>query len=242
MEKISNSVLSVQGVTKIFGKNRAAVNNVSFEIKAGEVYGLIGQNGAGKTTIIRVITGLAKPTSGRVFICGHDIEKDFQKAIINVGGIIENPELYSYMSGMDNLKYFASLYGKVNKNEIDSIVALLGMENRINDKVKTYSGVYGTIVEIVQTDDGKVVTIETGNDKHKSYVSYDIRAVYAINEPEKPAETKTETKVEEKPVEPVEQKEEEKTEVVSEVVETKTEEETAPVEEKKTKKSKAKKQ
>lgn len=105
------------------------------------------------------------------------------------------------------------------------------------DKVKTYSGVYGTIVEIVQTDDGKVVTIETGNDKHKSYVSYDIRAVYAINEPEKPVETK----VEEKPVEPVEQKEE-KTEVVSEVVETKTEEETAPVEEKKTKKSKAKKQ
>lgn len=96
------------------------------------------------------------------------------------------------------------------------------------DKVKTYSGVYGTIIEIVQTDDGKVVTIETGNDKHKSYVSYDIRAVYAINEPEKP-------------VEPVEQKEE-KTEVVSEVVETKTEEETAPVEEKKTKKSKAKKQ
>ena len=109
------------------------------------------------------------------------------------------------------------------------------------DKVKTYSGVYGTIIEIVQTDDGKVVTIETGNDKHKSYVSYDIRAVYAINEPEKPAETKVETKVEEKPVEPVEQKEE-KTEVVSEVVETKTEEEAAPVEEKKTKKSKAKKQ
>ena len=105
------------------------------------------------------------------------------------------------------------------------------------DKVKTYSGVYGTIIEIVQTDDGKVVTIETGNDKHRSYVSYDIRAVYAINEPEKPVETK----VEEKPVEPVEQKEE-KTEVVSEVVETKTEEETAPVEEKKTKKSKAKKQ
>ena len=105
------------------------------------------------------------------------------------------------------------------------------------DKVKTYSGVYGTIIEIVQTDDGKVVTIETGNDKHKSYVSYDIRAVYALNEPEKPVETKAE----EKPVEPVEQKEE-KTEVVSEVVETKTEEETAPVEEKKTKKSKAKKQ
>ena len=139
MENKSNCVLSVQGVTKIFGKSRAAANNVSFNIYAGEIYGLIGQNGAGKTTIIRVITGLAKATSGKVYICGYDIEKDFQKAIANVGGIIENPELYSYMSGMDNLKYFASLYGKVDKNEIDKIVSMLGMENRINDKVKTYS-------------------------------------------------------------------------------------------------------
>ncbi|MGN1208034.1 MAG: ABC transporter ATP-binding protein [Christensenellales bacterium] len=139
MENKSNYVLSVQGVTKIFGKDRAAVNNVSFNIARGEIYGLIGQNGAGKTTIIRVITGLAKATSGKVFVCGYDIEKDFQKAVANIGGIIENPELYSYMSGMDNLKYYASLYGKVDKNKIDKIVAMLGMENRINDKVKTYS-------------------------------------------------------------------------------------------------------
>lgn len=131
-------VLSVKGVTKIFGE-RAAVNNVSFDIREGEIYGLIGKNGAGKTTIIRVITGLAKATSGSVEICGCNIEYDFEDAIKYVGGIIENPELYSYMTGMDNLKYFASLYGKVNKDEIDKIVALLGMENRINDKVKTYS-------------------------------------------------------------------------------------------------------
>ncbi len=134
-----NHVLSVQGITKIFDNKRTAVNNVSFDIDAGEIYGLIGQNGAGKTTIIRIITGLAKPTSGKVFICGYNVEKDFQKAIENVGGIIENPELYSYMTGMENLKYFASLYGKVDKNEIDKIVNMLGMENRINDKVKSYS-------------------------------------------------------------------------------------------------------
>ena len=134
-----NHVLSVQGITKIFDNKRTAVNNVSFDIDAGEIYGLIGQNGAGKTTIIRIITGLAKPTSGKVFICGYNVEKDFQKAIENVGGIIENPELYSYMTGMENLKYFASLYGKVDKNEIDKIVSMLGMENRINDKVKSYS-------------------------------------------------------------------------------------------------------
>lgn len=108
------------------------------------------------------------------------------------------------------------------------------------DKVKTYSGVYGTIVEIVQTDDGKVVTIETGNDKHKSYVSYDIRAVYAINEPEKPVETKTEEKVEEKPAEAkaVEQKEE-KPEVAQEVAK---EEVVEQKEEKKARKPRAKKQ
>ncbi len=138
METKKDIVLSVQNVTKVFGK-RAAVNNVSFDIKRGEIYGLIGQNGAGKTTLIRVITGLAKPTSGAVFVCGYNVETHFEKAIRNIGGIIENPELYSYMSGMDNLKYYASLYGKIDKNKIDHFVALMGMENRINDKVKTYS-------------------------------------------------------------------------------------------------------
>lgn len=139
MENTENSVvLSVQGVTKIYGE-RAAVNNVSFEIKRGEIYGLIGQNGAGKTTIIKIITGLARATSGSVYVCGNDIETDFEKAVQNIGGIIENPELYSYMSGLDNLKYYASLYKNVTKEQIDSIVALVGMENRIRDKVKTYS-------------------------------------------------------------------------------------------------------
>ena len=109
------------------------------------------------------------------------------------------------------------------------------------DKVKTYSGVYGTIIEIVQTDDGKVVTIETGTEKHKSYVSYDIRAVYAINEPEKPAEEK----VEEKPAQKVEEKKEEPKAEEKPVEEAKVEEvvaEEKPTEEKKQRKPRAKKQ
>lgn len=134
----NNTVLSVNNITKTFG-SRTAVNNVSFEIKRGEIYGLIGQNGAGKTTIIRTITGLCKPTSGTVYICGQNVQNHFQKAIINVGAIIENPELYSYMSGMDNLKYFASLYPNISINKINEIVSLMGMQNRINDKVKNYS-------------------------------------------------------------------------------------------------------
>jgi len=128
----NNIILKVEGVTKIFG-TRTAVNNVSFDIKKGEIYGLIGQNGAGKTTIIRIITGLCKPTSGNVFISGYNIQTNFEKAIKNVGAIIENPELYAYMSGMDNL------YKNVTKNKIDEIVSLMGMDNRIHDKVKTYS-------------------------------------------------------------------------------------------------------
>ena len=131
-------VLSVKNVTKIYGE-RTAVNNVSFDINKGEIYGLIGQNGAGKTTIIKIITGLAQATMGNVYICGQNIAGNFEKAIRNVGGIIENPELYTYMSGMDNLKYYASLYGNISQNRINEIVALVGMENRINDKVKTYS-------------------------------------------------------------------------------------------------------
>lgn len=134
----NNVILSVQGITKIYGE-RTAVNNVSFNINQGEIYGLIGQNGAGKTTIIKIITGLAKATSGSVYICGYNVEEDFEKAILNVGGIIENPELYSYMSGLDNLKYYASLYKDITLEQINDIVDFIGMRNRINDKVKTYS-------------------------------------------------------------------------------------------------------
>lgn len=131
-------VLDVANVTKKFGE-RVAVDNVSFQIFEGEIFGLIGPNGAGKTTIIKMITGLISCTTGTVFICGKNIKKDFENAITNVGGIIENPELYPYMSGMDNLKYFASLYPHISQQRINEVVRLVGMEKRIFDKVKTYS-------------------------------------------------------------------------------------------------------
>ena len=131
-------VLEVNGLTKKF-KERVAVDNVSFEIIEGEIFGLIGPNGAGKTTIIRMITGLAKPTSGEVFIDGISLQKHYEKAIAKLGGIIETPDLYSYMSGMENLKFFASLYPDISKEKIDSVVKLVGMEKRIHDRVKNYS-------------------------------------------------------------------------------------------------------
>lgn len=131
-------VLEVNNLTKKF-KERVAVDNVSFEIIQGEIFGLIGPNGAGKTTIIKMLTGLLAPTTGEIIIDGIPLNKHFEKAISRLGGIIETPELYSYMSGMENLKFFASLYPNVSKNKIAEVVKLVGMEKRINDKVRTYS-------------------------------------------------------------------------------------------------------
>ena len=131
-------VLEVKDLTKRF-KKRCAVDNVSFEVIEGEIFGLIGPNGAGKTTIIRMITGLAKPTSGKIYIDGISLDSHFEKAISKLGGIIENPDLYPYMTGMENLKYFASLYPNITQEKINDVVTLVGMEKRINDKVKNYS-------------------------------------------------------------------------------------------------------
>ena len=131
-------VLEVNNLTKMYG-NRAAVDDVSFEIIEGEIFGLIGPNGAGKTTIIKMITGLATPTNGEIFIDGISLKKHYEKAISKLGGIIETPDLYPYMTGMQNLQFFASLYPSISQEKIDSVVKLVGMEKRINDKVKNYS-------------------------------------------------------------------------------------------------------
>ncbi len=135
---LAKVILEIKNLTKKFG-DRIAVDDVSFNVYEGEIFGLIGPNGAGKTTILRMITGLATPTSGEVFVDGVSMQKNFEKAVAKIGGIIENPELYSYMTGMDNLKYFASLYKDITTDYINRIVRLVGMEKRVNDKVKTYS-------------------------------------------------------------------------------------------------------
>lgn len=105
----------------------------------GDILGFIGPNGAGKTTTIKLILGLQNITSGKVYINGYDIEENFKKAIENVGTIVESPDLYMYMSGYENLKLLANLYKNVDKKRIDEIVKLVGLENRIKDKVSKYS-------------------------------------------------------------------------------------------------------
>ena len=131
-------VLKVSNLTKVYGQKKV-VNNVNFSIFAGQIFGFVGPNGAGKSTTIRMITGLTPITSGDVSICGYSIKTAYKKAIMNVGGIIEMPQLYPYLTGMKNLKLFAGFYGKTAYSRIKQIVKLVGMENRINEKVSTYS-------------------------------------------------------------------------------------------------------
>ncbi len=120
-------------------KNKKVVNNISFSLFAGQIFGFVGPNGAGKSTTIKMITGLIPPTSGDVRICGYSISRSFKHAIKNIGAVVEMPQLYSYLSGLKNLKLYASFYGKEALKRIPRIVKLVGMENRIKDKVGTYS-------------------------------------------------------------------------------------------------------
>ena len=120
-------------------KKKEILKGVSLKLTEGDILGFIGPNGAGKTTTIKLILGLQSITSGKVFINGYDIETDFTKAIEGVGTIVESPDLYMYMSGYENLKLVANLYKNVDKQRIDEIVKLVGLENRIKDKVSKYS-------------------------------------------------------------------------------------------------------
>ena len=134
---MNKTVLKVEGLSKSF-KKRRIVDNVSFEAKAGEILGFLGANGAGKTTTIRMITGLISADSGTVIIDGHNIKSNFEKAMDNVGAIVEIPFLYEYMTGMENIKLFAKLY-KASEEWVNEAIKVSGLKDRLNDKVKEYS-------------------------------------------------------------------------------------------------------
>ncbi|MGN0992966.1 MAG: ABC transporter ATP-binding protein [Bacilli bacterium] len=133
-----DNILEIKNVSKRIGKKKI-LKDISLEVKEGEIFGFVGPNGAGKTTLIKTMLGLYKQDSGTIKIGGYDINKDFEKAMENIGAIIENPEMYDYLSGKDNL----SLYSKIGKSADDEyhkkIVKTVKLEDRINSKVKTYS-------------------------------------------------------------------------------------------------------
>ena len=137
-EEKMETALKIEHLNKSLGKKQI-LNDVSFETYKGEIFGFLGPNGAGKTTTIKVAVGMLSLDDGTISICGKDLKKDFEGAMSNVGGIVENPEMYKYMSGYDNLKQYARMRKGVTKQRIDEVVEIVGLSNRINDKVSKYS-------------------------------------------------------------------------------------------------------
>ena len=131
-------ILKCDKLNKSFGKKKI-LKDVSFELYEGDILGFIGPNGAGKTTTIKMILGLQNIDSGSVLINGYDIKKDFEKAILSVGTIVENPDLYMYLTGYENLKLVANMYKNIDKNRVDEVIKIVKLEQRINDKVSKYS-------------------------------------------------------------------------------------------------------
>lgn len=130
-------VLKCRNISKKINKN-TILDDISLDISEGDIYGLVGSNGAGKTTLIKSILGLNNIDNGSISICGCDTRFDFKNAISSVGAIVENPEFYEYMSGLDNLKLKCRIYN-INSNRLNEVINLLELNDYIDKKVNTYS-------------------------------------------------------------------------------------------------------
>jgi len=130
-------MIRVENLVKLYGQKRA-VDDITFDVGAGEIFGLLGHNGAGKTTTIRMLTGRTRPTSGRASIAGHDVVSDLTavKPIINL--VFEDQNLYDRMSGRENLSFFADLYD-MPRSRVDELLEAVNLVDAAKQKVKSYS-------------------------------------------------------------------------------------------------------
>lgn len=131
-------VLSVKNLHKKIGHVHI-IKGISFDVYAGEIFGFLGANGSGKTTTIRMLVNLIRPTSGNVTIDKFDVQQQHEAALARVGCIVETPELYHYLTGWENLQHFARMLPNITEKNIQKVVDLVGMDGRINDRVSTYS-------------------------------------------------------------------------------------------------------
>ncbi|WP_033541003.1 ABC transporter ATP-binding protein [Planococcus sp. CAU13] len=135
---MSKPAMQLVNLKKTIG-NKPIIKGLDFEIKAGEVFGFLGPNGAGKTTTIRMMVGLIDITEGDVLIEGKSIKTDFKGAIRHVGAIVENPEMYPFLSGWKNLKQYARMVDGVTDERIKEVVSLVGLDKAIHEKAGRYS-------------------------------------------------------------------------------------------------------
>jgi ABC-type multidrug transport system ATPase subunit len=132
-------IVRVTDLSKQF-KNLTAVNHLSFSVNEGDVYGFLGQNGAGKSTSIRMMLTLIEPSNGNIEIFGMDLAKHRREILRNIGAVIEKPDVYKYLSAFDNLQLFARLSGiKPTRKLLMDQLEMVGLAQRADDKVKTFS-------------------------------------------------------------------------------------------------------
>lgn len=133
-----DTVLETTGLTKDFGRRRA-VDDLSLQVRAGDIYGFLGPNGAGKSTTIRMLVGLIRPTGGTARLFGTDVQAEHNRALGRIGALVESPAFYRYLSARDNLRILSRLSGGCSEARIDEVLDLVGLLDRARDKVKTYS-------------------------------------------------------------------------------------------------------
>jgi len=131
-------VLEAIELTKAYGR-RVAVDGLSMQVRRGDIFGFLGQNGAGKSTTIRMALGLVRPTSGRVKVLGHDMARHPLRALARTGAIVETPAFYESYSGWQNLSLFAAMSGGADKRRITEVLDIVGLRARARDKVRVYS-------------------------------------------------------------------------------------------------------
>jgi ABC-type multidrug transport system ATPase subunit len=134
-----SSIIDVSGLTKSFNEI-TAVDNLTFTVKEKGVYGFLGQNGAGKSTTIRMLLSLIRPTNGEIRIFGLDLSTHRREILQRIGAIIEKPDLYKYLTAIENLNLFATMSGlKLKRTQLMDKLEKVGLAERSDSKIKTYS-------------------------------------------------------------------------------------------------------
>jgi len=132
------AVLQTEGLSKSFGTFKA-VQDLNLQVQEGDLYGFLGGNGSGKTTTMRMILRLIRPTAGRVQIFGKDVQANFIEVMQQVGALVELPAYYPYLSAVKNLEILRLASGGVAPSRITEVLDLVGLAPRMNDRVGTYS-------------------------------------------------------------------------------------------------------
>jgi ABC-2 type transport system ATP-binding protein len=139
---VGETVIEARGLTKRFGA-RTVVDNVSFDVYRGEVFALVGPNGSGKTSTIRMLCGLLNPTEGQATVLGYDVVRDAERMKQHIGYMSQRFSLYQDLSVMDNLKFYARVYGvprSERRDRIDELLAMSGLDGREKEPVGQLSG------------------------------------------------------------------------------------------------------